>query len=129
MEENNRPTDDDFLSPEDVEFVKQMYFTIMAETAGQRSGNLKVNPEQLATITRLAGMLKAHEASVQTLKIPEDLPNGSLTVTAPEITLEGEELQEFCELLRKCSAFFSCADLDENILLDFLVPDVHIPKD
>lgn len=124
----DQENDEYVISPEETKQLKRICLEMLAAHANRKAEDFKINPEQLATITRLARMLESHGARIDGLTFPDDEPDGNLSVAAPEVTLNGEELHEFCELLKKCVRLNFLANMSEEAILEFVVPDVHIEK-
>lgn len=97
----------------------------------RRSDDFVVNPRQMDRFLDLVNFFLHHTEDEDSVEIEQDDPKsgiGSVTATFLVMTLRGDEIPEFCKVLRCCSAI-SIDSCDDGACISCTVPDVFVKKE
>ena len=116
---------------DDVWFIKkfgQIYQQVMAI---RRNEDYVVNPKRMDQFLDLVSFFLHHIEDDDKVEIEETDPKqgfGGVTATCLVMTIRGDEVPEFCRVLKPCSAI-SIDSCDDGACISCTVPDVFVRKD
>lgn len=118
-------------SLDDDWFVKkfgEIYNKVMAL---RRNEEFVVNPRQMDRFLDLVNFFLHHLETEDSVEIEENEPKtgiGGVTATFLVMTLRGDEVLEFCKVLRCCSAV-SIDSCEDGACISCTVPDVFVQRE
>ena len=106
----------------------EIYNEVMAL---RRNEDFVVNPRQMDKFLDLVNFFLHHLEDEDSVEIEQNDPKcgiGSVTATFLVMTLRGDEVSEFCKVL-KCCSVVSIDSCEDGACISCTVPDVFVRKD
>lgn len=120
----------DFNDPtiDDLEFSKR--FTAAVDKMVKVSDRARINHEQMRKLIKLVAFyerkVKELGGRFEEVSLSPTTPPNGLTADFEVFDLSGKEVQEFCDVMRECSAVSMDITSDDEISISCTIPNVFI---
>ncbi len=92
-----------------------------------------INPLQMEKLAKsfkfFKKMAKEFGGKIEPLEISPKEQHGGFTIRIPQFTVRGNEIEEFCEVIKGLSALEFCPICDHPIEISTSISNVFVPKD
>lgn len=112
----------------DKELLEKAFMAYQREIQSRSNLDYKINSEQWAKLLRARDFLSRHCDDVEDISIRPSTTVGGITAYTTLLFLNGEEIQEFADIIGSSSALSIDATIDGDVCVSFTIPDIFVKK-